>query len=484
MKASAVLSVGCLLVFSASVSFGAKKNVEQPVAINLGETAASENGDIAKVMGRGVGINETEALKDAYRDAVERAVGLFVDAETIAKNDEIVKDQILTQSNAYIQKFEKIDVSQTDGLYHVKILAEIKKAPLVAKVSSAMPTQTVSLGSLGESLYAQVAGGEKSRADSLAAAKRVFDGYDPVSQLIGISLAKTDPIVMDSDVRQTKRMRQRTVEAAQSEKIKAYYLVKLELDRQKYFNEFLPKFKEEIERIAIGNVRNIRFSNFQNSFNKESKDVMKFLLGDPEVMRELNYRYQLGVFCGLIGYRGRILGRDSIMSVNDLYIDPRENAQAVCFLVGSAPREYDIGKEGRGVHLVVIEEVDSDCTLLKARQYDVDVEVGKYLSYWLASQTGAHMVGKSFREKEVVYNVVLNDSKNEEIAVSALKVGYGSLMNLAFTSHYQWGTSGECVLMITPFVRVDAKAWYQWVAFDLNKDDLAKVAKVTFEKAN
>ncbi|MCR4664164.1 MAG: hypothetical protein K5660_02220 [Paludibacteraceae bacterium] len=67
--------------------------------------ASAQATEIVKVMGRGVGADKAEALKDAYRDAVERAVGLYVDAEQMMKNEELVKDQILTHSNVYIDKY-------------------------------------------------------------------------------------------------------------------------------------------------------------------------------------------------------------------------------------------------------------------------------------------------------------------------------------------------------------------------------------------
>ena len=38
--------------------------------------AIAQDVEIVKVKGRGVGTDKTEALKDAYRDAVERAVGM------------------------------------------------------------------------------------------------------------------------------------------------------------------------------------------------------------------------------------------------------------------------------------------------------------------------------------------------------------------------------------------------------------------------
>ena len=44
-------------------------------------SAFAQDAEIVKVKGRGVGTDKAEALKDAYRDAVERAVGMYVDAE-------------------------------------------------------------------------------------------------------------------------------------------------------------------------------------------------------------------------------------------------------------------------------------------------------------------------------------------------------------------------------------------------------------------
>ena len=65
--------------------------------------AFAQDAEIVKVRGRGTGADKVEALKDAYRDAIERAVGMYVDAEQAMENEELVEDKILTQSNAYIE---------------------------------------------------------------------------------------------------------------------------------------------------------------------------------------------------------------------------------------------------------------------------------------------------------------------------------------------------------------------------------------------
>lgn len=74
------------------------RNICRCVALTLAamdiitSLAFAQGTEIVKVMGRGVGADKTEALKNAYRDAVERAVGLYVDAEQMMKNEELVKD--------------------------------------------------------------------------------------------------------------------------------------------------------------------------------------------------------------------------------------------------------------------------------------------------------------------------------------------------------------------------------------------------------
>ena len=82
--------------------------------------------EIGKVLVKGVGTTKEQALKDAYRDAVERAVGLYIDAETQVCNDAVIKDEILTHSNAYIETFEVVDESQERELFKVRILATVK----------------------------------------------------------------------------------------------------------------------------------------------------------------------------------------------------------------------------------------------------------------------------------------------------------------------------------------------------------------------
>ena len=131
--------------------------------------AIAQDTEIVKVKGRGVGADKAEAVKDAYRDAVERAVGLYVDAEQMMKNEELVEDQILTHSKAYIEKYDVVkEKTKPNGLVEIRINAEVKKTALTKKLSDVMPKQTFALGDDAQNIHSLVVTKEKRNVDAAA----------------------------------------------------------------------------------------------------------------------------------------------------------------------------------------------------------------------------------------------------------------------------------------------------------------------------
>ena len=149
-----------------------KKTMVVIAAMLAAMFAFAQDVEVVKVKGRGVGADKTEALKDAYRDAVERAVGLYVDAEQMVKNEELVKDQILTQSNAYIEKYDVAkETTAPNGLVEVQILAEVRKAALTKKISDVMPAQAVDVAAASRNAHAVAVTEMKMQEDALALVK-------------------------------------------------------------------------------------------------------------------------------------------------------------------------------------------------------------------------------------------------------------------------------------------------------------------------
>ncbi|MCL5105302.1 MAG: hypothetical protein M1133_14495 [Armatimonadetes bacterium] len=97
-------------------------------------SAAVTNKDIAKA--------EDEALADAKRNAVEAAVGVFVKAETLGKNYQVVEENILTKSEGYIASWSKVEgsrgVKNVEGnqLLTIKISAKVKLTSLISDMSN------------------------------------------------------------------------------------------------------------------------------------------------------------------------------------------------------------------------------------------------------------------------------------------------------------------------------------------------------------
>ena len=134
-----------------------------------GVVASTQAAEIVTVRAKGTGADRAEALKDAYRDAIERAVGMYVDAKQAMENEEMVEDKILTQSNAYIEKFDVIkEKKKPNGLVEIQIDAEVKKSALTKKLSDIMPKQTFALGDDAQNFHSKAVTKEKRDTDAAA----------------------------------------------------------------------------------------------------------------------------------------------------------------------------------------------------------------------------------------------------------------------------------------------------------------------------
>ena len=116
--------------------------------------AGDEPAAYRTVVAEGVGQTAEDARKDAFRNAVRQAVGALIDAETLVQNDQVIKDEILTYSNALVKSYKELDKPKRDGdLYRVTIVAAVENLGLEKKVAKAKESfQLID----SEGLYAQL----------------------------------------------------------------------------------------------------------------------------------------------------------------------------------------------------------------------------------------------------------------------------------------------------------------------------------------
>lgn len=88
------------------------------------------------VIAEGQGETIDEAKAAALRAAIEDVVGSLMKTATTTENGEVVQDKILSASSAYVEKSTQVGpaTQDEDGLYTVKIKANVRKAQLVGEL--------------------------------------------------------------------------------------------------------------------------------------------------------------------------------------------------------------------------------------------------------------------------------------------------------------------------------------------------------------
>ena len=91
---------------------------------------------VVVVIAEGQGETIDEAKAAALRAAIEDVVGSLMKTATTTENGEVVQDKILSASSAYVEKSTQVGsaTQDEDGLYTVKVKANVRKAQLVGEL--------------------------------------------------------------------------------------------------------------------------------------------------------------------------------------------------------------------------------------------------------------------------------------------------------------------------------------------------------------
>jgi hypothetical protein len=132
--------------------------------------AKSTANDVIRIAdAQGEGKNAEEALKGAFTNAVQRAVGLYLTADEKLDNNGDAIQEIATFSNGYIVWYEKLNLSDTqDGNKRVLIACDVSRSKTVARLEKAgVKVSQAEAGKVdGKPLFAQEVTKNKLREDS------------------------------------------------------------------------------------------------------------------------------------------------------------------------------------------------------------------------------------------------------------------------------------------------------------------------------
>ena len=186
--------------YSADFEF---KSVKKDAEGITNEEKKNNVGEYKDIIASGYGVSEKKATNNAFRSAIQQYVGVIIDSETQLKNGSLIKDEILTASNGYIQKYDILSVSNDDGLFEVEIKAVVRTQKIFNKVKS-LNINTISFLD-SKNTQARVETKLQSKQDIskiLSKSLKEFYSVDSLQEMLSIKIEKAK--VMEDKVKDNK----------------------------------------------------------------------------------------------------------------------------------------------------------------------------------------------------------------------------------------------------------------------------------------
>ena len=194
----------------------------------------------------GLGTTIEAARKNAIQKAVRKALGEVVDAETIAKNGELIKDEVLTYSDGFINQTLDLSGPEKDtdlGLFSLTIQAEVIRSKVVKRLKE-VNIKVVEID--GNSLFAQALSKmDKAESGKSLLAKALNEDLDPAK------LIKCDLIHRDTNGRLVRgSYGPDAIKIVGDNEIELTTLWEISVDLDAYYNQALPRIIKILNQVS------------------------------------------------------------------------------------------------------------------------------------------------------------------------------------------------------------------------------------------
>ena len=413
------------------------KDSESGVIASNDATAGLKDDQIITVVGKGVGIDKENALKDAYRDAIERAVGMYVDAEQMMKNGELVQDRILTFSNAYIERFDvKEEKKESNGLFKVRILAQVKKSVLTKKMTEVLPPQIFKVGRELQDAHAKIATQNKRNVDSAAILKNALSKLNP-RDLIDVSLVSSTPFIR--------------TEGKKTDKVYLHYLLKFEINMDKY-KEFASVLDSALSQVSLDGTKIVR-----GVVERKENDRLKRVLNLDRFKSfdESHWRDAEKVFKGYNIYNRYNIILDAFYTVEIKMCGTKVSS--------------DTTGAGSSFNCILLMDDMPKYSLCRMKGYSVNKDMATVLHDWACV----------FKPREgscpFYYSMIFTGANGEELCLSQFSVAEQYLINLS-------SNQNSASFNIFPLIGGEATAYYKWVRCEIPAGALPEIKSLTIER--
>lgn len=484
-RLTTIMITSCLCVVAQS-TFAADvrhSKTEDRTAVEESKVVPS---DTIRVKGKGCGVTKEDALKDAYRDAVERAVGVYVDPEQLVDNDKVVVNKILTHSNAYIERFDEIGQKDDKGLLRIEIVAWVRKGDLTRKLREVMPAATVNVSQVNRNLYAEIVTKDRRDGNAEALLKDMLDDFDPLAQLMKVVVANPRPEISQS-------------KSGEDAKIFSYQL-KFEIDADKYFKIWAPRMDKILSQISLtpgqpfNFRRELRLSGIWNEKASKAYET-------EERTSYFSYDNMFFMTAKLFGEERFIWGeecdlnRDHVydgvklaMSCNGgPYSDSWYEVNRLIRRWGTVPEMKTKSK----LYVAIVNRVSrSGCS---GTFYELSQRSASVISSWMKRYSGLSDERKTWTSgsenaRKTCFHISLKDADGDELAGGDCMAFNHDMSNLGCVCwgedklSYHRDKPGKTipyVIYITPWVGCFAGECSTWVDVDVATEDIAKIATIS-----
>ena len=210
----------------------------------------SKDSKVIAVTAIGKGETKDEAKLASFRAAVEKAVGVWVDAESLMQNSEMLKDRVNTISNADIKRYETIKEGRLkSGLYACQIKAWVEKKAITPKFADVFPAAFADVGEEASTIHVQRVTMAKRSGDAASLMTAELEGINRMRNWVRLSVTKGRGLEEVNKIKLSGRdMDVREVPG------KGLYSVRysMTIDDAAYFKGFLPHFKEMLTKMQEG----------------------------------------------------------------------------------------------------------------------------------------------------------------------------------------------------------------------------------------
>jgi len=210
--------------------------------ISVAPTIAAD--DTIEVTATGVGTTVEAAEKNALMNAVQQAVGLYVDGETLIKNDQVIYEKILSASSGYITSYKTTIPTRkrlADGLYETTIRAVVQKSKVVEELKKAH-VQIISVEVPGKDTW----------AEAITRIKRAEDGRRLLHKLLNeaqLNLLKAE--FVDNVGQHGVASAKPVVTAAPKEgRIICGWNIEISYDRELFYKTTAPRLEKLLTAIS------------------------------------------------------------------------------------------------------------------------------------------------------------------------------------------------------------------------------------------